>query len=146
MSMSSTLTITKTGPIATGTYFRNIKPALLKSADRVGKIAQEAAQQDYMSKRKTDKTPSFIFDSFSYSALSSNNYAVTATVFAGGPSAPYTKYVDKGHALRNSTWWPGYHFMSAGLKAGNEVMTSITVEELQKINNGGGSIIKMYKF
>jgi len=145
MRIKTTLTITKKGSLATGTYFKNVKPALIRAADRVGKIVKEESQKAYMNKRKTDKVPSFIFDSFSHSTLSFVNMSVYAIIFAGGPTAPYAPFVNDGHGLRNGKKWTGYKFMEIGFKKGVDVMSSIAFEELNKIDN---NIItsKTYKF
>ena len=51
-------------------FFKNtgraFKAAMLNSAKRISLVSEDAAKEDYAKKRKTRRTPSFIFNSFYY--------------------------------------------------------------------------------
>lgn len=126
------MTVTFKGPIFKGTR-QLIKKAMIEAASRIALEVEDAAKIDYLSKRKTDKAPSMIFDSFYYSITTANINQVIAYVFAGGEKAPYAKYVDGGSTYKNGTVFGGYHFMEAGMKAGQLVADKITQEEIDKI-------------
>jgi hypothetical protein len=103
--------------------------AIAQATNRTTEVVLKAARKDYMHKRKTEKLPSLIFDSFNYQTKILNKANATGIVFAGGPSAPYAIYVDQPRK-----GFPGYFFMKAGMEAGASEVKKILADEIGKVS------------
>lgn len=114
-------------------FISEIHNTMKAVAERINKIATDAAINDYSKKRKTDKQPSFIINSFTYDIKSEGENKVVGTVQCGDEKAYYAIWVDQGHTFRNNKGsFPGYQFMLKGHDAAMDVMTHVIFEEFKK--------------
>ena len=106
---------------------------LLEAMKKACAVTKNAAIHDYYKKKQAEpKTPSFIIDSFTFEIPYVGNSQVIGIVYAGGPTAPWTPFVDEGHTYRDGTKFGGYHFMRAGAIEGNKRSPDIIKAELKK--------------
>ena len=124
--------ITMKGPLVTGQSLL-IRQAMIRAAEQIGNVVKMTAIAAYLDKRKTDKLPSMIIDSFSYDMPFTSQTEVRGVIFTGGAKAPYAVFVDKGHRLRSGVWWPGYEFMREGAEAGRKIAEKFVIDELKKV-------------
>ncbi len=114
-------------------FIKDISKILNRIADRITKVVEEESKASYLRQRKTQKTPSFIINSFKYTINQISEFEVTGIIQCGGDEAPYAIYVDEGHAFRNNKGrFEGYHFMSDGFKKGQEENFKIISDEFRK--------------
>jgi len=128
--------VRKKGWLVNGNYNKLVN-ALDRAGKEISNTVVSAAMSDYSSKRKTDKEPSLILDSFGYKLTSKNRLKVIYHVYAGGrdSNSPfYTGWVNDGHNLRNKKgYFSGYHFFQTGVDAGNTIIKTAIKAELSKV-------------
>ena len=141
--MKIQLTVTTNGPMFNGRFKNMYKNALVQAMDETMTVAVNAAEIDYLQKKKSNpKLPSMIINSFTYKGATKTNDGVTGIAFCAKATAPWAIYVDQGHTLRNNTWWEGYNFMEAGRQAGEDVAKKIAMYELRKLSKA--SLVEPY--
>ncbi len=117
---------------------RALKQTMFRVGERISKLGMEAAKANYLTRRKTKKTPSLIWGDFTYDGTVSTGVgSVISSVFCGGPQsdAYYAYYVDVGHTLRNGVWWPGYRFAKVGIRKSKQEFPRIAKIEVRKLKN-----------
>lgn len=125
----------------------NVKNALFNAMNRILVLHEDASIAYYENRRITDKTPSLIIESFAYQAQMGNK--INGIVWCGSESdttgAYYAKWVDKGHTLRNGTWWPGYEFMKVGADVVRDSIPSIIREEVENSLSNTSKGLNIFK-
>lgn len=118
---------------------KQMLPVMISSASKIAKVVEQASKQDYMNKRKSKNSGSFVFGSFVVEpGKATGAKEVRAIVFAGGQEAPHAVYVDQDRVLRNGKMWSEvnskapYMFMLSGLNVGKEQSLRILKEEFSK--------------
>jgi len=119
--------VTMKGPLFSKGFA--LKEPLGRAALKIANVVEKAAQKDFLSKKKAEpKMPSMIFDSFKVEPGITTNNEARAIVFAGGPTAPWTIFVDQPRK-----GFKGYYFMYAGAQEGARQASEIVSKELKTI-------------
>lgn len=132
----------RTGRLATRKKF-TLSAMLLRTVERLGLEGEQTSKKSYLSQRQSSQSGSLIFSSFKIDNKMRVNEA-SSTVFAGGPTATWAKWVDVGHGFYNKhggafiagpsgkTHFEGYHFMNAGMEKVRRILMKVVKEELKK--------------
>lgn len=107
------------------------KDVIVRAANKLANMTIQHAQEYYISKRKSDDPVSMIIDSFGYELQDATGTSFNLLITAGGPSAPYAKYVE--HSRKG---FEGYGFMKKGAEYAKNNATRVVREEVQQSMRG----------
>lgn len=114
-------------------FVQDIHNIMIRIADQINKITNDAATDDYKSKRgpsPPNRPNSFILQSFVYTVQSTSINEVTGIIRCGNDQAYYTAYVEEGHNFRGGKRsFEGHHFMLKGFETGKEALKDVISKE-----------------